>query len=64
MNTIDLPLGKIASSTPNFINDNLRVQAIEHAKTFKTSWVSLGQTLYSIWRDKLDRKSTRLNSNH
>lgn len=31
----------------------MRKELIEHAKMFKTSWVHLGQGLYSVWRDKL-----------
>ncbi len=34
-------------------SENLRVHIAEHAKTFKLSWVQLGQGLYSVWRDKL-----------
>jgi hypothetical protein len=32
--------------------DAMRGELVEHAKTFKTSWVYLGQTLYTVWRDK------------
>ena len=35
------------------LTDALRGELIEHAKTFKTSWVHLGQGLYSVWRDKM-----------
>jgi len=31
----------------------LRGQILDHSKSFKTSWVNLGQALYSVWRDKL-----------
>ena len=34
-------------------SDALRVELAEHAKSFKVSWVYLGQGLYSVWRDKL-----------
>lgn len=34
-------------------SENLRSHIAEHAKTFKLSWVQLGQGLYSVWRDKL-----------
>jgi len=33
--------------------DQLRDIVKRHAKSFKTSWINLGQTLYSIWKDKL-----------
>jgi hypothetical protein len=32
--------------------DDMRNELIEHAKTYKTSWIYLGQTLYTVWRDK------------
>ncbi len=31
----------------------LRQKIVEHCKSFKTSWVSLGQALYPAWKDKL-----------
>lgn len=31
---------------------SVRHQALQCAKNFKTSWVELGQVLYSIWKDK------------
>lgn len=34
-------------------NTQLRENLIGNAKTFKTSWIFLGQALYSVWRDKL-----------
>lgn len=40
-------------SRPDFINDTLREQVLEYAKNFKTSWLSLGQNLYSIHRDQI-----------
>jgi regulator of replication initiation timing len=33
--------------------NSLRYHILESAKNFKTSWVDLGQSLYSVWRDKL-----------
>jgi hypothetical protein len=32
---------------------SLRYKVLEHAKNFKTSWIDLGQTLFSVWKDKL-----------
>lgn len=31
---------------------SLRHNALQSAKSFKTSWVELGQSLYSVWKDK------------
>lgn len=33
--------------------ESLRYHILENAKGFKTSWVELGRSLYSVWRDKL-----------
>jgi hypothetical protein len=33
--------------------NSLRFHILESAKNFKTSWVELGQALYSVWKDKL-----------
>jgi len=32
--------------------DELRLKVLETAKSFKTSWIDLGQTLYTVWKDK------------
>jgi len=48
MQMLDKPTEK-----SDIINDTIREQLLEHSKSFKTSWLSLGQTLYSVWRDKL-----------
>jgi hypothetical protein len=37
----------------NFISDQLRDQMVQYAKDFKRSWINLGQTLYTVYRDKL-----------
>ncbi|MCX5714882.1 MAG: hypothetical protein NT033_08835 [Candidatus Omnitrophica bacterium] len=31
----------------------LRYHVLESAKNFKTSWIELGRSLYSVWKDKL-----------
>ncbi|MBN1870463.1 MAG: hypothetical protein JW847_07820 [Candidatus Omnitrophica bacterium] len=31
----------------------LRKRVLDYSKNFKTSWVNLGQALYSVWQDKL-----------
>lgn len=33
--------------------ESLRFQLLQNAKSFKTSWIELGQALYSVWKDKL-----------
>lgn len=32
--------------------DSIRYRVLESAKKFKTSWIELGQALYSVWKDK------------
>jgi hypothetical protein len=32
---------------------SLRYKVLESVKNFKTSWIELGQVLYSVWKDKL-----------
>lgn len=31
----------------------IRYRVLENARDFKTSWISLGQALYTVWKDKL-----------
>ena len=38
---------------PDVSADLIRQQLLQYAKNFKTSWVSLGQAMYSVWKDKL-----------
>ena len=33
--------------------DELRYQVLRSAKNFKSSWIGLGQILYTVWKDKL-----------
>jgi hypothetical protein len=33
--------------------DSLRYHILESAKNFKTSWIELGRSLYTVWKDKL-----------
>ncbi|MCD4780552.1 MAG: hypothetical protein K8S27_08410 [Candidatus Omnitrophica bacterium] len=47
--TIDVNL---RNNDSNVIHDMLRERALEFSKTFKTSWVELGQTLFAIYQDK------------
>jgi len=34
---------------------SLRYQVLEKAKSFKTSWIMLGQMLYSVWKNKMHK---------
>jgi hypothetical protein len=34
---------------------SLRYRVLESAKQFKTSWIELGQALYTVWKDRLYR---------
>jgi len=40
---------RIASTDPA----SLRHQVLKNVKGFKTSWIELGQSLYTVWKDKL-----------
>jgi len=33
--------------------DPMRYEVLTNAKNFKTSWIELGRSLYSVWKDKL-----------
>lgn len=37
----------------NVDESSIRYKVLNNAKHFKTSWIDLGQTLYSVWKDKL-----------
>ena len=43
---------KIESKMGGVEKDSLRYHILESAKNFKTSWIQLGQALYSVWKDK------------
>jgi hypothetical protein len=36
--------------------DSIRYRILQSAKNFKTSWIDLGQSLYSVWKDKMYRE--------
>ncbi len=40
---------RLTSTDPS----SLRHQVLKSAKNFKTSWIDLGQALYTVWKDKL-----------
>lgn len=37
----------------NVDESSIRYKVLNNAKHFKTSWIDLGQTLYTVWKDKL-----------
>ncbi|MCA9409033.1 MAG: hypothetical protein KC733_10110 [Candidatus Omnitrophica bacterium] len=37
----------------DLISDTLKEQVVQYSKDFKTSWVNLGQVLWTIWEDKI-----------
>jgi len=43
----------IEQKMENLDVNSLRYRVLESAKNFKTSWVELGQALYSVWKDKM-----------
>jgi len=45
-------LRNIEEKMENLDSDSLRYHILESAKNFKRSWIELGQSLYSAWKDK------------
>lgn len=45
-------LERIEERMGDLKEDSIRYQILRSAKNFKTSWIELGQSLYSVWRDK------------
>ncbi|MFA5008411.1 MAG: hypothetical protein WC546_04230 [Candidatus Omnitrophota bacterium] len=43
----------IEEKMQNVGEDSLRYHVLQSAKNFKTSWVALGRSLYTVWKDKL-----------
>lgn len=43
----------IETRMENMDADSLRYFVLSNAKSFKASWIGLGQALYTVWRDKL-----------
>lgn len=43
----------IRSKMEGVDEDSIRYRILQSAKNFKTSWIDLGQSLYSAWKDKL-----------
>lgn len=46
-------IDRIEEKMQDMDENSLRYQILEKAKNFKVSWISLGQALYSAWKDKL-----------
>ncbi len=46
-------LERIEEKMESMDKNSLRYQILEKVKNFKISWLSLGQALYSVWKDKL-----------
>lgn len=46
-------LAAIEEKMTGMDTESLRFQILQSAKNFKTSWIDLGQALYSVWKDKL-----------
>jgi len=44
---------KIEEKMTEFDQDSLRFHVLESARNFKTSWLELGQALYSVYKDKM-----------
>ena len=49
-------LERIEEKMRDMDENSLRYQVLQKVKNFKTSWISLGQALYSVWKDKLYRE--------
>ena len=45
-------LKNIEAKMENLDTNSLRYHILESAKNFKCSWVELGRSLYSVWKDK------------
>ncbi len=46
-------LKNIEQKMQSLDRNSLRYQILESAKNFKTSWIQLGQALFTVWKDKL-----------
>jgi hypothetical protein len=46
-------LGAIEEKMADVDEGSLRYKILSSAKSFKTSWIDLGQSLYSVWKDRL-----------
>ena len=46
-------LKHIEAKMENLDVNSLRYHILESAKNFKCSWIELGRSLYSVWKDKM-----------
>jgi hypothetical protein len=46
-------LKNIEAKMENLDSNSLRYHILESAKNFKCSWIELGRSLYSVWKDKM-----------
>ncbi|MFH1752840.1 MAG: hypothetical protein ABH875_01535 [Candidatus Omnitrophota bacterium] len=46
-------IAKMEERMAGLEDDPVRHQVLNSAKSFKTSWIDFGQSLYSVWKDKL-----------
>ncbi|MDP2831590.1 MAG: hypothetical protein Q8O02_05025 [Candidatus Omnitrophota bacterium] len=46
-------LKSIEAKMENLDSNSLRYHILESAKNFKCSWIELGRSLYSVWKDKM-----------
>ncbi len=46
-------IDKLEKKMEEMSADEMRYQVLNTAKNFKTSWMGLGQILYTVWKDKL-----------
>jgi len=46
-------LGNIEQKIRDTADNPLRQHVLENARDFKRSWIELGRSLYSVWKDKL-----------
>ena len=53
MESLDTTMDHRSKKRPDVTSELLRSKIRQHSKNFKTSWVNLGQALYSVWNDKL-----------
>jgi hypothetical protein len=49
-------LGNIEQKIKDTADNPLRQHVLENARDFKRSWIELGRSLYSVWKDKLYRQ--------
>lgn len=46
-------LDRIEGKMHDVEEGSIRHRVLQNVKNFKTSWIELGQTLYTVWKDKL-----------